>query len=175
MFPGEEKVSGELIYKGRILNLRVDRVRLPDGGMALREVVEHAPAVGIIAETGDGGLFLVRQYRYPAGEYLLEIPAGIVEPGEEPVETAERELREETGFKPGALAEVAQFFTSPGFSDERIILFHARELSPAPKERDSDEFMDVVRLDRSQLQEAVLSGEIRDSKTLTAIYWFLSR
>jgi len=175
MFSGEEKVSGERIYQGRILNLRVDRVRLPDGGTALREVVEHAPAVGIIAETGDGGLYLVRQYRYPAGEYLLEIPAGIVEPCEDPLETADRELREETGFKPGALAEVAQFYTSPGFSDERIILFHARDLSPAPKDRDSDEFIDVVRLDRGQLQEAALSGEIRDSKTLTAIYWFLSR
>lgn len=175
MLPREEKVSGELVYRGRILNLRVDRVRLPDGGMTAREVVEHAPAVGVVAETEEGGLYLVRQYRYPTGEYLLEIPAGIVEEGENPVDTAARELREEIGFMPGVLTEVTRFYTSPGFSDELIILFHASELSPSPKECDSDEFLDVTRFDREQLKSMAFSGEIKDSKTLTALYWFLSR
>ena len=102
----EERVSGNLIYRGRILNLRVDNVRLPDGGKSMREVVEHAPAVGIVAEAGNGDLLLVRQFRYPAGESLLEIPAGIVEPGESALETAMRELQEETGISGVALFQV---------------------------------------------------------------------
>ncbi|NLV64760.1 MAG: NUDIX hydrolase [Synergistaceae bacterium] len=175
MPPGEEKISGNLIYRGRILNLRVDSVKLPDGGRAMREVVEHAPAVGVVSEADNGDLFLVRQFRYPAGEFLLEIPAGIVEPGEKAAETAARELQEEIDYIPGELNEVARFYTSPGFSNELIILFHARDLSHSPKEGDSDEFMDVVRLSRDQLKDLAGSGEIRDSKTLTAIYWYLSR
>ncbi|HAK40224.1 MAG TPA: NUDIX hydrolase [Synergistales bacterium] len=172
---GEEKISGNLIYRGRILNLRVDSVKLPDGGRAMREVVEHAPAVGVVSEAENGDLFLVRQFRYPAGEFLLEIPAGIVEPGEKAAETAARELQEEIGFIPGELNEVTRFYTSPGFTNELIILFHARDLAHSPRECDGDEFMDVVRLSRDQLKDLAESGEIRDSKTLTAIYWYLSR
>jgi ADP-ribose pyrophosphatase len=171
----EERVSGNLIYRGRILNLRVDNVRLPDGGKSMREVVEHAPAVGIVAEAGNGDLLLVRQFRYPAGESLLEIPAGIVEPGESALETAMRELQEETGYSAREMEEICRFYTSPGFSNEIIILFHARGLVPSPKECDPDVFLDLVRISSDQARELAVSGKIRDSKTLTAVYWYLSR
>ncbi len=109
----EERVSGNLVYRGRILNLRLDNVRLPNGRRALREVVEHAPAVAIVAETREKELLLVRQFRYPAGESLLEVPAGLVEPGESSIETAVRELQEETGYSAGKIEEICRFYTSP--------------------------------------------------------------
>lgn len=170
---GEERVSGNLIYRGRIINLRVDSVRLPNGSRTMREVIEHSPAVGIIAEAENGDLFLVRQYRYPAGEFLLEIPAGIIEDGEKPAETARRELQEETGFDSAELREVMRFYTSPGFSNELIVVFHAKGLVPAARECDPDEFLEVVRVSRTELQKAIGSGKIKDSKTLTSVFWYL--
>ncbi|HPD97547.1 MAG TPA: NUDIX hydrolase [Synergistales bacterium] len=175
MGSGEEKISGTLVYRGRIINLRVDNVRLQDGNKASREVVEHAPAVGIIAEADDGDLFLVRQFRYPAGEFLLEIPAGIVEPGEKPADTARRELQEETGFDARDIVEISRFYTSPGFSNEMIILYHASGLLPSKMECDPDEFLDLVRMSETELLEAADTGKIRDSKTLSAVYWYLAK
>lgn len=173
MSAGEKRISGNLVYRGRIINLRVDNVELPNGSRTMREVVEHAPAVGIIAEAENGDLFLVRQYRYPAGEFLLEIPAGIIEEGEKPVETAKRELQEEVGFDPVELREVMRFYTSPGFSNEMMVVFHARYLVPSAKERDPDEFLDVVRVTIAELRAAVETGRIKDSKTLVSALWYL--
>ncbi len=173
MSAGEKRISGNLIYRGRIINLRVDNVRLCNGSSAIREVVEHAPAVGVIAEAENGDLFLVRQYRYPAGEFLLEIPAGLIEEGEKPAETARRELQEEIGFDPIQLKEVMRFYTSPGFSNEMIVVFHARDLVPSVRECDPDEFLEVVRASRSELKIAVESGRIKDSKTITSVLWYL--
>lgn len=173
MAAGEERISGNLIYRGRIINLRVDSVKLRNGIRAMREVVEHAPAVGVIAEAENGDLFLVRQYRYPAGEFLLEIPAGIIEEGEKPSETAKRELQEEIGFEPMELKEVMRFYTSPGFSNELLVVFHARGLAPSARECDPDEFLDVVRINRTELRDALESGKIKDSKTITSVLWYL--
>lgn len=175
MAAGEEKVSGNLIYRGRIINLRVDNVRLLNGSKTMREVVEHAPAVGVIAEAENGDLFLVKQYRYPAGEFLLEIPAGLIEEGEKPAETARRELQEEVGFDPIQLEEVMRFYTSPGFSNEMIVVFHAKELVPSLRECDPDEFLEVVRVPRSELWIAIESGKIKDSKTIASVLWYLQK
>ncbi|MDO9508200.1 MAG: NUDIX hydrolase [Thermovirgaceae bacterium] len=170
----EERVSGNLIYRGRIINLRVDNVRLPGGSKTMREVVEHAPAVGIVAEAENGDLLLVRQYRYPVGEFLLEIPAGIIEEGEKPAETARREMQEEIGYDAGEIREVMRFYTSPGFSNEMLVIFHAVNLVPSEKDCDSDEFLDVVRLSPRELRQAVESGKIKDSKTISSIFWYLA-
>lgn len=175
MSAGEERVSGNLIYRGRVINLRVDNVRLPDGNRAMREVVEHSPAVGILAEADNGDIFLVRQYRYPVGEFLLEIPAGIIEDGEKPAETARRELQEEIGYDSLEMTEVGRFYTSPGFSSELIVLFHARDLIRSVRESDPDEFLEVIRLTIPELLEKVASGMIRDSKTLTSLFWYLRK
>lgn len=165
--------SSDMIYRGRIVNLRVDEVTLPNGKTAERSVVEHAPAVGVLAETERGDIFLVRQFRYPVGKMLLEVPAGIVEEGEEPRETAHRELQEEIGFAADELEEVARFYTSPGFSDELLILYHAQGLTRSSLEGDDDEFIDIVRVSSEEIPQLLARNAVEDGKTLTALFWLL--
>jgi ADP-ribose pyrophosphatase len=167
----ERTLESRRLYEGRILDLRVDRVLLPSGREGLREVVEHRPAVAILAETG-GTLLLIRQHRYPVGGEILEIPAGLVEPDEDPAETAERELREETGYAAGRIDFVARFYTSPGFCDEEIHLYHARDLSPAPLPQDEDEFIRLEPVAVAELPELLASSRVRDAKTLLALWWY---
>lgn len=170
---GERKISSNVLYKGRIINLKVDNVVLPSGKKAVREVVEHAPAVAVLATDPDGRILLVKQERYAVAETLLEIPAGIIEPGETVRETAARELREETGYEPLDLEEVLRFYTSPGFSTEMIVLFSARRLKYAPLEQDYDEDIAVERIDPESLRGYLESGMIRDAKTIAALCWYL--
>ncbi len=162
------------IYEGRILNLRVDDVEFPSGKTGCREVVEHRPAVGILAENDRGEFLLVRQYRYAAGVTLLEIPAGIVEEGEDYDATVIRELQEETGYRPGKLREIARIFTSPGFSNELLILYYATDLTLSKLPEDEDEFLEVVPVNRKQLFRLYLSGDMQDAKTLCAFCWYFS-
>lgn len=171
---GERKISSNILYRGKIINLKVDNVLLPSGRKIVREVVEHAPAVAVLATDEHGRVLLVRQTRYPVGEALLEIPAGIVDPGESVQDTAVRELREETGYEPGEIEEVMRFYTSPGFTTEMIILFFARELRLAPLEKDFDEDIVLERADEKAVKELLANGEIRDAKTVTALCWYLS-
>jgi len=170
----EERIYTNKVYEGRIVNLRVDGVLLPSGRKTLREVVEHAPAVGILAVTEDEKIVLVRQYRYAVGECLVEVPAGIVEAGEAPEATAERELMEETGYKPGKLVEICRVYPSPGFSNEIIILFLATELVEESLEQDDDENIEVALFTKEEIMEMIEKGKIKDSKTLLAIFWYLN-
>jgi ADP-ribose pyrophosphatase len=170
---GERKISSSVLYRGRIINLKVDNVLLPSGQKTAREVVEHAPAVAVLARDPDGRILLIRQNRYPVGESLLEIPAGIVEAGENVRDTAVRELREETGYEPESIEEVLRFYTSPGFSTEMIILFFAAETKHAPLEQDFDENIIVEPVDPRHVADYLAKGEIRDAKTLTALCWYL--
>lgn len=169
----EERLSGETLYHGRILSLRRDRVRLPSGREAVREVVEHAVAVGIVAENDHGEVLLIRQYRYPVGEVLLEIPAGLVDPGETPLVAAHRELREETGFDAREMHELGRFFTSPGFCDEELILFQARDLIPAPLPPDQDETIVLFPVHRDNVVSLLRQGALRDGKTVVALCRYL--
>jgi len=170
----EERLYTNKVYEGRIVNLRVDGVLLPSGRKTLREVVEHAPAVGILAVTEDERILLVRQYRYAVGECLVEVPAGIVEAGETPEATAKRELMEETGYKPGKLVEICRVYPSPGFSNEIIILFLATELVEESLEQDDDENIEAALFTKEEIMEMVEEGKIRDGKTLLAIFWYLN-
>ena len=124
----EALLSKNPVYHGKILNLRVDSVRLPTGKRTIREVVEHRPAVCIIPMINDEEVLLIRQYRYAVGEDLLEIPAGIVEEDETFADAAQRELQEEIGYR-GAISEIARLFSSPGFSEELLVFFIARDTS----------------------------------------------
>jgi ADP-ribose pyrophosphatase len=171
----ETKISGSTLYRGRVLNLRVDSVRLPNGKRTNREVVEHAPAVGILAENDNGEVLLIEQYRYPVGEVLLEVPAGIMEPDELPLETARRELQEEIGFDAERFDEMCRFYTSPGFSDEVLILFHATGLFPSSLTPDFDEMIRVVPVPIRELPDLLCQGRIKDGKTLVALCRFLCR
>jgi len=167
----EKKIGGECVYKGRILDLEVDRVRLPSGGEGLREVIRHKGAVVVLPLHEDRRVELVRQYRYPTGTVVLELPAGKLDPGEEPVECASRELAEETGWKPVGIEELGSFFTTPGFSDEVLYAFIATPLEPAPDvAQDPDEAIDRVTMTVEEALEACRDGTIRDSKTIATLF-----
>lgn len=168
----EKTLSSNVAYRGRILNLRIDKVALPNGRVSTREVIEHAPAVAVIPEMEDGTVLLVEQFRYAVNGALLEIPAGIVEDGEDPVEAAHRELMEEIGYDAESLVEVGRFYTSPGFSNEVIILYHATGLRPARLEADDDEFIRVVGVPAEQLAEMFSGQGVMDAKSMAAVWWF---
>ncbi|QTX31233.1 NUDIX hydrolase [Aminithiophilus ramosus] len=175
MDPKETALSSKTLFEGRIVTLRVDEVELDSGHRTTREVITHAPAVALIALTDRGEIFLVRQYRHPVGRVILEIPAGLVEPGEEPRETARRELMEEVGQDAGRIEEIGRFYSSPGFSDEVIILFLATELTPRRLEADDDEDLRVLSLPLEDFAQALDEEEIKDSKTVAALWWLQAK
>lgn len=166
----EEKVlASERVYEGRIINLRVDSVQLPDGKTGTREVVEYTGAVAIVPLNDQGEIFLVRQYRYAVGKTLLEIPAGKLEPGEDPETSAGRELLEETGYKASKLTRLISFFSTPGFTTEKLHLFLANGLSLKQQNLDHDEFIDVVKVSFERALEMIWTGEICDAKSVAGI------
>jgi len=155
------------IYSGHVINVRVDSVARPTGGAVDREVVEHAGAVVIVALDSEGRVSLVRQYRHPVGRSVLELPAGTVEENENPIDTAKRELREEVGLVARRWVELGRFFSSPGFSNEEIRAYLARDLRSVPVAPEDDE--DIV-VSRQPLIHLVDNPErIEDAKTLGAV------
>lgn len=167
---GEQRISSRRVYSGRVVKLDVDSVRLPNGGDTMREVVRHPGAAVMLARHDDGVVF-VRQFRYAAGETLFELPAGTLEPGEEPLSCARRELAEETGWCAAQWRELGSFFTTPGFTDELIHAFFATGLSHDEEgaAQDDDEVCETVILAMEELRAMLLSGEIRDAKTLATL------
>lgn len=165
----EKTISSETKYQGKIVNLRVDQVELPNGKMTAREVVEHAGAVAVVPLTGKNEIIMVRQYRYPAGRVLLEVPAGKIEKGEDPALCAERELREETGFESGEIKLLYSFYTTPGFTDEMLHLYLARGLTQAGSSPDEDEFINIECISLDRALEMVDRGEIIDAKSIIGI------
>jgi ADP-ribose pyrophosphatase len=165
----ETLISRKIIFEGKIMTVRVDTVRLPNGAEATREVVDHADAVTIVPVDGDGNVVLVRQYRHPLGMDLLELPAGGIEEGEEPVAAAQRELREETGLAAGKLVALGGFYSAPGFLTEYLHLFLATDLTESPLAPDPDEFVEVVRIPIPELKAMISRGDVQDSKTIAGV------
>jgi ADP-ribose pyrophosphatase len=165
----EKTLSTKRIYDGRIVSLREEKVELPNGKSSLREVVEHPGAVTIVALTDKSEIVLVRQFRKPAEQELLEIPAGLVHKGEKPRDAAVRELEEETGYKAGKISEVISAFSSPGYSSEVIRYFLAKDLTKTSKNTDHDEFTSVELVPISKAFDLVRGGKIRDNKTIVGI------
>lgn len=157
------------IFDGKIIRLVIREVRLPDGNLALREVVEHAGAVAIVALDDAQQVMLVRQYRIGADQDLYEIPAGILEPGTTAEENAVRELREEIGYEPGDLQALGAFYPTPGSSTELIRIYLARDLKAAPLAQDQDEFIETVSMPFAEALRMIDSGEIVDSKTIIGL------
>lgn len=164
----EKTLTSREVYRGRILRVREDTVRLPNGKTAEREVAEHPGGVGILALDGSDVL-LVRQYRYAFSRVLTEIPAGKREPGEEPFVTAQRELREEIGATAGKWTELGALIASPGCYGEVLYLYMAQELTFGDVHPDEDEFLDVVRMPFDRAVELCMTGELTDAKTVAAV------
>lgn len=165
----EKTISTESVFQGKIISLQVDQVELPNGKTAPREIVRHPGAVAVLALV-DGKLLVVEQYRKPLERSQVEIPAGKLEKGEDPLEAAGRELEEETGYHANRLRLITSFATSPGFADEIIHLFVAEELTAGTANPDDDEFLDVESLTLEQAKQYIAEGRICDSKTLMAVY-----
>jgi ADP-ribose pyrophosphatase len=165
----EELVSSRRIYDGRVVSLRLDRVRLPSGRETEREIVEHAGAVGVVALDDQGDVLLVRQFRSALGRMLLEIPAGTVAEGEGARACAFRELVEETGYSAKQMEELYSFYSSPGFSNERIWLYLATNLQPGSQEPEIDETIEVVKLPLERALGMVEDGEISDGKSILGL------
>jgi ADP-ribose pyrophosphatase len=169
----ERRLHTHRVYTGRAVSLDVDRVGLPDGRETTREVVRHPGSVVIVPVLPEGRLLLIRQFRYAVGEILWELPAGTLDRTAESAEAcAHRELEEETGYRAGRLLPLGEFFTAPGFTDERMHVFHAEDLRPAEQQLESDELIEVFPLSWEEVQEKVRAGEIRDGKTLAALYLY---
>ncbi|MBR7147122.1 MAG: NUDIX hydrolase [Oscillospiraceae bacterium] len=165
----EEFLSREEIFHGRIVDLRVDTVRLPNGHITIREVVDHPGGVGVVAIDENDMVYTVKQYRYPFGKVLEEIPAGKLERGEAPYEAAMRELREETGLSCDRLIPLGAVLPSPGGFGERLHLYLAEGLHAGEQQPDEDEFLTCGKTPFAELLSRVMSGEIEDGKTVAGI------
>jgi ADP-ribose pyrophosphatase len=172
-------LESRVVHDGRVVHLSVDRVRFPDGSVGELELIRHRGASAVVpilddVDAADPRIVLVRQYRYAAGGFVYEIPAGIPSEGESWEDCARRELEEETGYLARDLFPLTWFFTTPGFTNEVIHLFAATGLVAGTVRRDEDEFMEVVKLPLSRVLELVRTGELRDGKSLVGIL-FLER
>jgi ADP-ribose pyrophosphatase len=157
------------VYKGRVLRLEVDDVREHTGVTGIREVVRHAGSVAALPVHDDGRIVLVRQYRHPVADWLWELPAGLLNPGEDPAEGARRELEEETGLRAAEIELVARFYTTPGFCDELMHVYRATRLTTVPPRPDDDEVIEVKSCSLEEAEAMRTRGEIREGKTLVAL------
>jgi ADP-ribose pyrophosphatase len=171
----EKTISSQTIYDGRIIRVKVDEVLLPNGKTAKREIVNHQGAVAVMALTDDGKMIAVRQFRKPLERSIVEIPAGKLEPGEDPLTCAIRELEEETGYQADQFTHISSFYTSPGFADELLHLYLATGLKKGESRPDEDEFVEVMELTLEEAHQLHRSGEIRDAKTVMAIFAWENR
>jgi ADP-ribose pyrophosphatase len=161
----EQIISTEDIFQGRVIHLKVHQVRLPDGSTSKREVVQHPGAVAIVPIDTDGNVLLVEQYRTAAGRMMTEIPAGTLDPNETPLACAEREMQEETGYKPRQMQALGGFYVAPGYTSEYIHLFYATDLIEARLQHDADEFITVKRVSLPQALKMIDDGVIVDGKS----------
>lgn len=171
----EKTMKSEKIYEGKILSVRVDMVELPDKKYSKREIVEHPGAVAIVALTDDNEIVLVKQFRKATETVLFEIPAGKLEINEQPEECAIRELKEETGLEAKKIECVLDYYSSPGFTNEKIHIFIASELISGEAEPEEDEYIDIVKISIDEALEMVNNGTIRDGKTIIGIFLAHSR
>lgn len=167
----ERTIKSDKVYQGKIINLRIDTVELPDQKYSKREIIEHPGAVAVVPITEDNKIVMVKQFRKSVEEYLLEVPAGKLEIGEEALECAKRELLEETGYKCNTLEYLFKFYTSPGFCNETISIFVAKDLVMDIAQPDEDEYIEIEKYEIDELIEKIGNEEIKDAKTITSILY----
>ena len=170
---GRERLLGrEQVYRGRAVGLRVDTVEKPSGRRTTREIVEHGDCVAVVALEGENVL-LVRQFRHAVGLSLLEVPAGGINPGEEPEDCVRRELREETGYLPQKVEGLGGFYSAPGYCTEYLHLYLATDLIPSPLQAEDTEDIELVRVPITDIPTLITSGEIQDAKSIAGLSWVL--
>lgn len=168
----ETTLASEQVYQGKLLDVRRDQVRLPDGSEGWREYIVHPGAVVMIPVLSDGRLLFERQHRYPVRQDMIELPAGKIDPDEPAAETAKRELREETGYVAGQWRQLGVLHTCVGYSNERIEVFLATDLTQAGAQQlDHGEFLELVPLSLDAALEMVRGGQVTDGKTVSALFW----
>jgi ADP-ribose pyrophosphatase len=165
----EEIIHSQYVYRGKVIKLRLDNVRLPNKHMSVREIVEHPGAAAIVALDSEDRVVMVRQYRAAAGRELWEIPAGTLEEGEDPAVCATRELCEETGYLAGQWESLGFFYSSPGIMTERMYLYLARQLTLAQSKLDEDEDIKVERVPWREVLDKIERGEIMDAKSIVGL------
>ena len=164
----EKTVRKNIVFEGKIIRVRCDDALLPDGRPCRREVVEH-PGGASVLYVREGKVLLVRQFRYPYGEETLEIPAGKLDPGEDPAHTAARELAEETGWEPASVEHLYTIYPTPGYSAEKIYIYRARGVRAGAAHPDEGEFLTAAFYPVSDVLAMIERGEIRDTKTIIAV------
>jgi len=169
----EVVVESRNVFAGRLIQVRVDKVRMPDGSVHEREIVEHPGAVAIVAVLPNGNLLLVRQYRHAIGRRTLELPAGTRETGEDPWVTALRELREETGYTAGRLTELVRFYVSPGWTNEELIVYLAHDIVSGTSATEPDEDLTLETIAPVDVTDLIQRGEIADSKSIVGLLAWL--
>lgn len=167
----EAELSSEEVFDGILLKVRRDQVRTPSGGTAVREWIAHPGAVVVIAQLDSGKLLFERQFRYPLRRIFIELPAGKIDSSEHALDTAKRELREETGYTARSWRHLATMHPCIGYSDERIEIFMAHGLSFVGNGLDEEEFLEVIEMSLGDAVMAVRDGDITDAKTITALFW----
>jgi ADP-ribose pyrophosphatase len=166
-----EVLKSETIYKGRAFDVRKDQVRLPNGHVIHLDIIDHRDAVTILPVDQDGMVWFIRQYRHATGKYLLELPAGVAEPGEPPDVSAKREIREEIKMAAGKLQKIGGFYLAPGYSTEYMHLYLATGLYPEALLGDEDELLSVEKISAKQALTLGETGQIEDAKSLVALFW----
>ncbi len=169
----EKELSTQHIYHGRAVNVHVDTVEKPGGNKTTREVVEHSDCVAVVVLDDRNNVLLERQFRYPVGKSLLEIPAGGIEPGEEPVDCVRRELQEEIGYLPGKIERLGGFYSIPGYGTEYLHCYLAADLVPSRLVAEDTESIEIARVPQSEIPHLIASGEICDAKSIAALLTFL--
>ena len=172
--PETTVLNHQEVYKGKIVNLHVDTIRQASGKSTIREVVLHPGGVTAVPVLADGRILLIRQFRYPIGKFILELPAGKLDSGQPPRETVARELEEEIGYKAAVLKYETAFYTTPGISNEIIHFFIARELTPCVQRLEEGEHITVEAYSLEECLEKIKTGEICDGKTILGILWYQS-
>ena len=162
-------IATQQIYQGRVFSVRQDQVQMPDGRLVRLDIVDHPPAVLIVPVDENGDIWFIHQYRHAAGKGILELPAGVIEPGESAESCARREIREEIGMSAQDLDLIGEFFMAPGYTSEYLYVFLARRLQASPLPGDEDEYIRVERIPANRAYRMAERGDVHDAKTLAAL------